>query len=44
MLLRVSVDTPADFVAWVHAQQHVAVQDEKVRAGKHIFETTSCIS
>jgi cytochrome c oxidase subunit 2 len=44
MLLRVSVDRPADFAAWVHAQQQVAVQDEKVRAGKRVFETTSCIN
>jgi cytochrome c oxidase subunit 2 len=44
MLLRVSVDRPADFAAWVSAQQQAAVQDEKVKAGKHVFETTSCIN
>ena len=44
MLLRVSVDTPDDFDAWVRAQQRDAYQDEKVRAGKRVFETTSCIN
>ena len=44
MLLRVSVDRPADFDAWVHAQQQAAVQDEKVIAGKRVFEMTSCIN
>jgi cytochrome c oxidase subunit 2 len=44
MLLRVSVDKPADFAAWVHAQQQAAVQDEKVIAGKHVFEATACIN
>ena len=44
MLLRVSVDRPADFAAWVRAQQQGAVQDPHVSAGKHIFETTACIN
>ena len=44
MLLRVSVDRPAEFEAWVRAQQRTAVQDERARAGKHVFETTSCIN
>jgi cytochrome c oxidase subunit 2 len=44
MLLRVSVDRPADFDAWVRAQQQAAVQDEKVLVGKRVFETTSCIN
>jgi cytochrome c oxidase subunit II len=44
MLLRVSVDRPEDFAAWVRAQQQTPVQDEKVLAGKRIFETTSCIN
>src|SRR5690348_9709982 len=43
MLLRVSVDRPADFAAWVQAQQGTAVQDDKVTAGKRIFQATSCI-
>jgi cytochrome c oxidase subunit 2 len=44
MLLRVVVDTPADFDNWVHAQQQAAIQDAKVIAGKRVFETTSCIN
>src|SRR6266550_1987250 len=44
MLLRVSVDTPEDFGAWVRAQQSPAIQDEKVAAGRRVFETTACIN
>jgi cytochrome c oxidase subunit 2 len=44
MLLRVSVDRPSDFAAWVSAQQQAAVQDARVIAGKRVFETTSCIN
>ncbi|HUA61439.1 MAG TPA: cytochrome c oxidase subunit II [Verrucomicrobiae bacterium] len=44
MLLRVSVDRPADFSAWVKGQQEAAVQDERVIAGRRVFETTSCIN
>src|SRR5689334_16730561 len=44
MLLRVSVDRPADFAAWVSAQQKDAVQDARVSAGKRVFETTACIN
>ena len=44
MLLRVSVDKPADFEAWVHAQQQGGVEDEKVVAGRRVFESTSCIN
>jgi cytochrome c oxidase subunit II len=44
MLLRVSVDTPEDFGVWVRAQQRPAIQDEKVAAGRHVFETTACIN
>lgn len=44
MLLRVSVDTPEDFGAWVREQQKPAVQDEKVAAGRRVFETTACIN
>src|ERR1700726_1856086 len=44
MLLRVSVDRPEDFAAWVRAQQQAAVQDEKTIAGKRVFETTACIN
>jgi len=44
MLLRVSVDTPEEFASWVQSQQQPAVDDEKVAAGKHVFETTACIN
>ena len=44
MLLRVSVDTPEAFAAWVRAQQQPAAQDEKVIAGRRVFETTACIN
>jgi cytochrome c oxidase subunit 2 len=51
MLLRVSVDRPDDFATWVRAQQQpvrqdeqTAGQNEKVRVGKHVFLTTSCIN
>jgi cytochrome c oxidase subunit II len=44
MLLRVSVDAPADFAAWVRTQQQHAAQDERVVAGRRVFETTACIN
>ena len=44
MLLRVSVDRPDDFVAWVRAQQQPAIQDEKAVAGRRVFEATACIN
>src|SRR5882757_3415665 len=44
MLLRVSVDTPQDFDAWVRSQQQPVIQDQQAIAGKHIFETTACIN
>jgi cytochrome c oxidase subunit II len=44
MLLRVWVDSPADFAAWVQAQKRPANQDEKVLAGKRVFETTACLN
>jgi cytochrome c oxidase subunit II len=44
MLLRVSVDSPEEFAAWVRNQRRPAVQDEKVAAGRHVFESTSCIN
>ena len=44
MLLSVSVDNPEDFDAWVRAQQQPATQDEKVSAGRRVFETTACIN
>lgn len=42
MLLRVYVDTPGQFAAWVKNQQQPGVQDPQVAAGRHIFETEAC--
>ncbi|HTW48794.1 MAG TPA: cytochrome c oxidase subunit II [Acidobacteriaceae bacterium] len=42
MLLRVYVDTPEQFAAWVQHQQQPGVQDPSVAAGRHIFETEAC--
>src|SRR5260221_6407756 len=44
MLLRVSVDSPQDFAAWVRAQQQPAILDESARLGRGIFETTGWIN
>jgi cytochrome c oxidase subunit II len=44
MLLRVYVQTPEDFAAWVKNQQQPAVQDPAVAEGRQIFESQSCIS
>lgn len=44
MLLRVSVDSPEEFAAWVRSQQHPAMQDDKVALGRQVFESTACIN
>jgi cytochrome c oxidase subunit II len=44
MLLRVSVDTPEAFEAWVQDQKRPADQDTKEIAGRRVFETTACIN
>ncbi|HSY73613.1 MAG TPA: cytochrome c oxidase subunit II [Alloacidobacterium sp.] len=44
MLLRVYVQTPEDFAAWVKNQQQQAVMDEKVATGRHVFETQACMN
>jgi cytochrome c oxidase subunit 2 len=44
MLLRVSVESPEDFDAWVHAQKLPAIQDEKEAVGRLVFESTSCVN
>ena len=44
MLLRVYVDTPADFKTWINAQQQTAIRDEKVAEGRRVFETTACLN
>jgi cytochrome c oxidase subunit 2 len=44
MLLRVYVDSPEDFNAWVREQQDPANRDEKEAAGRHVFESTACLN
>jgi cytochrome c oxidase subunit 2 len=44
MLLRVSVDRPEDFSAWVRAQQKPAVQDAGAIAGRRVFERNACMN
>jgi cytochrome c oxidase subunit 2 len=44
MLLRVSVDPPAEFAAWVSAQQKAAALDVQVSAGRNVFATTACMN
>jgi cytochrome c oxidase subunit 2 len=45
MLLRVSVDSPEEFAAWVRAQQQQpAVQDARASEGRRVFEHTACIN
>jgi cytochrome c oxidase subunit II len=44
MLLRVYVDTAANFTAWTEAQRHRPNQDEKEAAGKRVFENTACLN
>ncbi|MFZ0662327.1 MAG: cytochrome c oxidase subunit II [Acidobacteriaceae bacterium] len=44
MLIRVYVDTPQQFAAWVKNQQQPAVQDPSVVAGRHVFETQACMN
>jgi cytochrome c oxidase subunit 2 len=44
MLLRVYVDTPEDFNAWVRKQRQPPSPDEKEVAGKRVFETTACLN
>lgn len=44
MLLRVYVDTPEQFQAWVQNQQKKAIEDPAVAEGRRVFETQSCIN
>jgi cytochrome c oxidase subunit 2 len=44
MLLRVYVQTPEDFAAWVKNQQQPGVQDPAVAEGRQVFESQACIS
>ena len=44
MLLRVYVDTPAQFETWINGQQHPAVEDSSVQAGRMVFERQACMN
>jgi len=44
MLLRISVDGPEDFAAWVRAQQKPAVEDGSAIAGRRVFEGNACMN
>jgi cytochrome c oxidase subunit II len=44
MLLRVYVDTPEQFAAWVKQEQQPGVQDPSVAAGRHQFESQACMN
>jgi len=44
MLLRVYVDTPEQFDAWIRNQQLPAQQDPTVEAGRKVFERQACMN
>lgn len=44
MLLRVSVDDPDDFAAWVHTEQKPAAEDAGAIAGRRVFERNACMN
>jgi cytochrome c oxidase subunit II len=44
MLLRISVDGPEDFAAWVQAQQKPAAEDAGAIAGRRVFEGNACMN
>ena len=44
MLLRVNVDTPADFIRWIENQKKPAVEDRAVSEGKKMFLSKSCVN
>jgi cytochrome c oxidase subunit 2 len=44
MLLRVNVDSPADFENWLSNQKKPAVDDGAVRAGREVFLSQSCVN
>lgn len=44
MLLRVYVDTPAQFKAWAKDQQQPGVQDPAAADGRRVFETQACMN
>jgi cytochrome c oxidase subunit II len=44
MLLRVTVDGPEEFAAWVQAQQKPGVEEPGEIAGKRVFERNACMN
>jgi len=44
MLLRVYVDTPEQFAAWVKREQQSGAQDAAVAAGRQEFESQACVN
>jgi cytochrome c oxidase subunit 2 len=44
MLLRVYVDTPADFASWSARQKQPAVEDASAAEGRMVFQHSACIS
>ena len=44
MLIRVSVDSPEEFSAWVREQREPAIEDGRVAEGRHVFESSACIN
>jgi cytochrome c oxidase subunit II len=44
MLIRVYVDTPDQFAAWVANQQRPAVEQDSAAAGRKVFESEACIN
>ena len=44
MLLRVYVDTPAQFDAWIKNQQQPGQQESAASSGRRVFETQACIN
>jgi cytochrome c oxidase subunit 2 len=44
MLLRVNVDSPADFRRWLDNQQKPAVDEATARAGRDVFLAQSCVN
>ena len=44
MLLRVYVDPPEQFDAWIKSQQQPGRQDSAVAAGRRVFETQACMN
>jgi cytochrome c oxidase subunit 2 len=44
MLLRVYVDSPEDFKAWLERQQQPAIDEKKEASGRRVFERTACLN